>query len=128
VSRTLRYAGTCAAVVVVVLGLVALLLGPPGVKGVLAAAAVALPVQVASFAVLARARLGSNGFLLAWVGGTLGRLVIVGLAGWALATSPGLAPVPTLLALAGFFFVMLLLEPAFLGLGGTRETRDQGKA
>ena len=119
-SRTLRYAAACVALVIVVAGLAAVLLDRRGVIGVLAAAAVALPIQVASFAVLAAARVGTNRFLLAWVGGTLVRLLVVGLGGWALVALGRLAPVPTLLGLAGFFFVMLLLEPAFLGLRGTR--------
>jgi hypothetical protein len=129
VSRTLRYAAACGALVAVVAGLAAVMLDAGGVRGVLAAGAVALPVQVAAFAVLARARLGTNGFLLAWVGGTLVRLVVVGCAGWMLIGLPRLrlAPLPTLLGLAGFFFVMLMLEPAFLGLGRTRATRAQEK-
>ncbi len=122
--RTLRYAGACTALVAVVALVSALTMDRRGLASVLAAAAVALPVQVAAFTMVARAQVGTNRFLLAWVGGTLVRLVVVGGAGWWLTTLPGLAPLPTLLGLAGFFFLMLIMEPPFLGLGKTRETRD----
>jgi hypothetical protein len=44
-------------------------------------------------------------------------MAAVGLGGWTLVAWPDLPPVPTLLGLAAFFFVMLLLEPRFLRLG-----------
>jgi hypothetical protein len=112
--------------VALVAGLAAVLMDPSGLFGVLAAAAVALPIQVGAFALLAAAPAGTNRFLAAWVGGTLVRLAVVGIGGWALLRA-GLPPAPTLLGLAGFFFAMLLLEPAFLGLGRTRQTTDRGK-
>jgi hypothetical protein len=124
-SRTAKYAGACLALVAVVLGVAALLMDPSGLFGVLAAAAVALPVQVGAFALLAAAPAGTNRFLAAWVGGTLVRLAVVGIGGWALLRG-GLPRAPTLLGLAGFFFGMLLLEPAFLGLGRTRQTTERG--
>ena len=124
-NRTARYAGACVALVAVVAGLAAVLMDPSGLFGVLAAAAVALPIQVGAFALLAAAPAGTNRFLAAWVGGTLVRLAVVGLGGWALIRA-GLPRAPTLLGLAGFFFAMLLLEPAFLGLGRTRQTTDRG--
>ena len=98
----------------------AALLDSRSVVGILAAGVVAVPVQVAAFAVLVRARSGTRGFLAAWVGGTLVRLAAVGLGGWALVALLDLPPLPTLLGLAGFFFVMLVMEPHFLGLGATR--------
>ena len=124
-SRTVKYAGACLALVAVVLGVAAVLMDPSGLFGVLAAAAVTLPIQVAAFTALASAPAGTNRFLAAWVGGTLVRLVVVGLGGWALIRA-GLPRAPTLLGLAGFFFGMLLLEPVFLGLGRTRQTTDRG--
>ena len=53
------------------------------------------------------------------------RMAVVGLAGWALVALPRFPPFPTLLGLAGFFFVMLLMEPRFLGLGVTRDLTEQ---
>ncbi len=117
---TLRYAGACVGVVLVGALGAAALLDRAGLVGVLAAGVVALPIQVTAFAVLARAQLGGAAFLAGWVGGTLVRMVVVGVAGWALIALPDLPPAPTLLSLVAFFFVMLLLEPRFLGFGGNR--------
>jgi hypothetical protein len=95
----------------------AVLLDRPGLIGVLAAGAVALPIQIAAFALLTRYAPASNAFMAAWVAGTMVRMLVVGLAGWALVVLPDLPPAPTLLGLAAFFFVMLMLEPHFLGFG-----------
>ena len=101
-KRTLRYAAAYGGVVIVASVGAALVLDPPGLAGVLAAAAVALPVQIAAFAVLTWAQVDSNRFLAAWVGGTLVRLVVVGVAGWVLVALLRLPPLPILLGLAGF--------------------------
>lgn len=124
--RTAAYAGACLAVVAAGTLAAGLLLDGPGLTGVLAAAAVALPVQVGTFAVLARFRPGTQAFTAAWAGGTLVRMAVVAVAGWALVALPDLPPAPTLLGLAAFFFMMLLLESRFLGLGGNRAMLDQG--
>lgn len=124
-TPTAKYALACLALVAVVTGSAAVLVDQRGLFGVLAAAAVTLPIQVGAFALLATAPAGSNRFLAAWVGGSLVRLVVVGLGGWAL-TRAGLPRAPTLLGLAGFFFAMLMLEPVFLGLARTRRTTDRG--
>jgi hypothetical protein len=122
--RILRYAGACAAVVAVGVMGAAVLLDRPAMIGVLAAGAVALPIQVAGFALMARAPVGSNAFLAAWVGGTLVRLLVVGVSGVGLVALPDLPPAPTLLGLVTFFFVMLLMEPVFLGLLGNKAMLD----
>ena len=118
-----RYALACASVVGVAVLVAAVTLDGPGLAGVLAAAAVALPVQIGAFAALTRVRVGTNAFLAAWVGGTVVRMAVVELAGWALVALPRFPPLPSLLGLAGVFFVMLLMEPRFLGLGATRPNR-----
>ena len=115
--KTLRYAAACGLVVVLGAGAAAAFLDERGALGVLAAGGVALPIQVVAFALLARYPLGTTAFMAAWVGGTLVRMAAVGVGGWALVAGPDLPPVPTLLGLATFFFVMLLLEPRFLRLG-----------
>ena len=102
-------------VLAVTVGLLWPLLSPPGRTGVLVAAAVAWPVQVVAFGLLLRMRDRLHGFLAIWAGGTLVRLGLVGAAAVVVARRPELPPAPTLLALAGFFFVMLLLEPLFFG-------------
>lgn len=84
-----------------------------GRRGIALAAAVAYPIQLLAFWLLIRYRQETNRFLAVWAGGTLvrmGVIIVVGL--WATRLE-SVAPVPMLLALGGFFFVLLLLEPAF---------------
>jgi hypothetical protein len=81
--------------------------------GVLVAAGVAYPVMVGSFALMVRFRGAGNRFLVAWAGGILARLLALGGTALAVVRFEELAPAPTLLALAGFFFVLLMLEPVF---------------
>ncbi len=84
-----------------------------GRRGIALAAAVAYPIQLLAFWLLIRYRQEMNRFLAVWAGGTLvrmGVIIVVGL--WATRLE-SVAPVPMLLALGGFFFVLLLLEPAF---------------
>lgn len=84
-----------------------------GRRGIALAAAVAYPVQLLAFWLLIRYRQEMNRFLAVWAGGTLIRMgVIVGVGLWATRFET-VAPIPMLLALGGFFFVLLLLEPAF---------------
>ena len=112
-TSSLRYAGVGTGVV----GLVVLLswpfLEPVGRQGVLMAAAVALPVQIASFALLQRYRGELNRFLAAWVGGTLIRMGVIGIVAFIVIRSGTEGAVPMLLALASFFFGLLLLEPIY---------------
>lgn len=113
----MRETGSYAAVAFAFLALAVLglrpVLAPDAHRGVLAAAAVAYPVQVLAFWLLLRYRSEVKGFLAAWVGGTLVRMGLVLAAGVFLALSELLPPLPTLVALASFFFVLLLLEPLF---------------
>lgn len=98
------------------------LLGADGRRGVLIAGAIALVVQVAAFSLLMRYRGQVKGFLAAWAGGTLIRMgVIFGVALFAWKAEIAGA-VPMLLALAGFFFGLLLLEPVFFRRGAGETT------
>lgn len=94
-----------------------------GRRSLAVAAAVSWAVQVAAFALLVRSRIEPGRFLAAWAGGTLVRMGIIGAAAFVLARTSSLAPLPTLLGLAGYFFVLLLLEPVFFRPDG--ETRGQ---
>lgn len=94
-------------------GALVAVLGPGQELGVVVAAAVAYPVMVVSFAVMVRFRGAGNRFLAAWIGGVLVRLLVLGTVVAAVMAVEALEPAATLLALAGFFFGLLLLEPVF---------------
>ncbi len=89
-------------------------LSPSARAGVLAAALVAYPVQMLAFFLLIQSWKNPRRFLAVWVGGTIVRMGVILLAALALTRVRELPPAPTLLALAGFFFGLLLLEPLFL--------------
>ncbi len=84
-----------------------------GRAGVALAALIAYPIQVFAFGLLVRWRDRMDRFLAVWAGGTLVRMVIIGVATFFLIGAERVAPIPTLLALAGFFFGLLLVEPVF---------------
>ena len=88
-------------------------LDPVGRRGVVLAALVALPVQIVSFAALLRFRGRVNAFLVAWVGGTVLRMATIGGVAFVVIRSEAGGVVPMLLALALFFFGLLLLEPIY---------------
>ena len=94
----------------------------PSVRlGIVLAALVALPIQIGSYALLEHYRDRVNGFLAAWVGGMLARMVVIGGVAGGVIWSSHDAGVAMLLALASFFFALLLLEPVYFRRGG-RET------
>ena len=112
-SGEAKYAGVgTAGVTVVILGLWPFL-DSASRAGLLIAAAVALPVQWVSFAALMRFRGKPTGFLGVWVGGTALRMAAVGLVAFfaIVRDLEGLAAL--MLALAGFLFGLLLLEPMY---------------
>jgi hypothetical protein len=121
-SAPLRYAasalGGCAAVSLALWPF----LDSDARRGILIAAAVALPVQIGAFALLIRFRENMNGFLAIWAGGTLVRMAVVGIVAAIAIRSGAAGAVPMLLALAGFFFGLLLLEPMFFRPGATETT------
>ena len=112
-SASLRYAAAAVAIV----GLGTLVAWPfldsVGRRGVLVAALVALPVQLAAFAVLLRFRGRVKGFMAAWAGGMAVRALALAAVAFVVIRSGGEGVVPTLLALAGFFFALNLLEPIY---------------
>lgn len=122
-NPTLKYAATGA----VAVGLVAAALWPfldaVARRGVLLAAAVAIPVQVVAFWALGRFRDDPRGFLAAWLGGTAVRVVVIAIAAFFVIRSGMEGAIPMLLALAGFFFGLLLLEPLYFGSEPDAPTR-----
>ena len=112
-SASLRYGASAVAVVGVLTLVLWPFLEPAGRQGVLVAAAVALPVQLAAFAVLVRFRGRVAGFMAAWAGGMAVRVLAVAAVAFAVIRSGSDGAVPMLLALAGFFFALLLLEPVY---------------
>jgi hypothetical protein len=88
-------------------------LEPAARRGVLVAAAVAIPVQLTAFAVLFRFRGRMPGFMAAWAGGMAVRALAVLAVAFVVIRSGAEGAVPMLLALAGFFFALLLLEPVY---------------
>jgi len=113
VSAAAKYAVTGAAIVAASTVALWPWLSPAGRSGVLIAGLVALPIQVAAFILLLRYRGELTGFLAVWVGGTLVRMVVVAVVALLAIRSGVEGAVPMLLALAGFFFGLLLLEPVY---------------
>ena len=79
-------------------------------RGVFVAAGVALPLQLAIFALLGAQRTGSAGFMAVWVGSTLLRLLAIGGLAWWVVRREDVDPMWALLSLAGLLFVLLMLE------------------
>ena len=84
-----------------------------GRRGVLIAAVIALPVQIASFTILQHYRGRVRGFMAAWVGGTLLRMTTIAVVAVVVIRSGAAGRIPMLFALASFFFGLLLLEPVY---------------
>lgn len=108
-----RYAVVAALFVAGVIAVLWPWLGPDGRRGLILAGALAYPVQLAGFGLLMRYRRRMKAFLAVWAGGTVLRLGLVLATGVLLFRVTWLAPMPTLLSLAGLFFGLLLLEPLF---------------
>ena len=85
-----------------------------GRVGVMIAAGVAYPVQVAAFGLLLRARGEPSRFFVWWGVGVAVRIGVVIIVGIVALRVETLGAEALLLSLAGFFFGLLLIEPAFL--------------
>jgi len=111
IRRMVRYlvAAGGLAVATVVLG--SPLVGPEGKNGLVAAATVALAVQIPSFGILAATQPGSARYLAVWMGSTLVRFGVIALFAFAIVGTEGVDLVVSLVALAGLLLIMLLLEP-----------------
>ena len=89
-----------------------------GRRGILIAAGVAYPVQVVAFGLLLRARGDPSRFFAWWGVGVVVRIGVVVVAGLVALRVESLGAEALLLSLAGFFFVLLLIEPVFLKTSG----------
>ncbi|MDH3205346.1 MAG: hypothetical protein OEO79_01970 [Gemmatimonadota bacterium] len=118
-SASLRYGAAAVGVVALLTLVLWPFLEPAGRKGVLIAAAVALPVQVSAFSVLVHYRGRTNGFMAAWAGGMAIRAVAVAAVAFIVIRSQAEGAIPMLLALAGFFFALLLIEPLYFRADST---------
>jgi hypothetical protein len=95
-----------------------------GRSSLLVAACVALPVQLAAFALMVPALGHATKFLVRWGMGLLGRMGVVAALGLSLHRFEGLDPSVLLMAVCGFLFTLLLLEPVFFrGQGSTQFAR-----
>ncbi|MGW8267238.1 MAG: hypothetical protein ACWGSQ_12805 [Longimicrobiales bacterium] len=121
-TQTARYGGVALLALLLVIAVSWPWVSPPARSGILAAAAVAYPVQLVAFFLLVRHWDEGKRFLIVWAGGTVVRMGVILLAALAVSRMESLPPAPTLIALAGFFFGLLLLEPLFLRPGGTETT------
>jgi|GEM_PF-1629544 len=109
--RMARYAVAAALVSGGLLGVGWPLAGEEGRRALGLAVAITLPVQLSTFGLLAARGTGTPGFLVVWGGSTLVRFAVIGAAAFLLAGTEGVDLVVALLAIAGLFFVLLLLEP-----------------
>lgn len=108
-----RYGATGLLLLVVVVAALWPFLDAGGRYGVALAAAVAYPIQVLAFWLLIHYREKMNHFLAVWAGSTLVRMGVIVVTALFVVRIDAIEPAPTLLALGGFFFGLLLLEPAF---------------
>ncbi len=122
-KASFKYA--CACVVLISTVLVGLwpFLDDAGRSGTIVAAAVVIPVQSIAFWALIRFRAELNHFLAVWIGGTLVRMAVIGIGAVIAINSGADFAIPMLLALAGFFFGLLLLEPFYFRIQSSETVR-----
>ena len=120
----LRYLGIAGLVAALVAMGAVLFLEGGRERGLLWAAGMALAVQVGAFGLLLRYRGRPQGFLAAWLGGTMARLLGLGGMAVIVVRRDDIDPLWALLGIAGLFFVLHLLEP--LALRGSRPETKTG--
>jgi len=119
-NASLKYGGAGVLLVGAITGALWPFLGDPARWGVLTAALVALPVQLVAFSVLLRYRGRTQGFMLAWASGMALRATAVVVTAVVVVRSGTPSAISLLLALAGFFFALLLLEPLYFKADATK--------
>lgn len=109
-----RYAATAALILFIGVLAVWTFVDAEGRTALVAAAAVAFPVQLAAFAALRFAGDDAHRFMVVWGVGILGRMVLVAAVGLGREAIPGVDPTVLLMSLCGFLFALLMLEPVFM--------------
>ncbi len=118
-----RYALTGLLMIAVAVAALFPFLDDEGRRGVLIAAAVAYPVQVAAFGLVLRYRAEPSRFFVWWGAGVLVRMGVIVVVGLVALRIESLGAEAILLSLAGIFFGLLLIEPVFLK-GADRDVID----
>lgn len=114
-----HYAIAAVLLVAALSGVLWLFLDDAGRVSLLAAVAITLPVQLGLFMLLIPAMGDQSRFLVRWGMGVMARMVVVAAVGLALPRLGGLNGEVLILSVCGFFFALLLLEPAFFRTKGT---------
>lgn len=86
-------------------------------SAVWAAAGVAYVIQLAAFGLLIALRPQPQLFMVAWLAGMVFRFGALGIVAFWLSRTGALPLSTTLMSLVAFLFLLLLLEPVFLGHG-----------
>jgi hypothetical protein len=86
--------------------------GNDGVRAIVTSAAVAFSVQLLTFGIASA--LAPTNVIAGWVGGSLVRFLVLAVHGFFGAPMLGLPLDVSLLSLASFFFLTMLIEPFFL--------------
>ncbi len=123
-TQIVRYGGVALLALLLIIAGLWPWVSPSARTGILVAALVVYAVQMAAFFLLVRYWRDQKRFLLVWVGGTVVRMGVILLAALIVSQSEALPVATTLLALAGFFFGLLLLEPLFLRPRGVESTES----
>jgi hypothetical protein len=85
-------------------------LGEAGRRAIALAGAIALPVQVGSFAALATVAPGTSYFLGVWIGSTVIRFTVIGAGAFVIAGMEGVDLLVALFGMAGLFLALMFLE------------------
>lgn len=116
-SAWLPYAAATLLLAAVIAGGAGLVVSPAQARGVQVAAAVGAALQLLAFGLLVFGRERANLFLAGWLGGMVLRFGGLGAVALWVTRSSTLPATATLVTLAGFLFLLLLLEPVFLRRG-----------
>lgn len=114
-----RYSIAAVLLVAAVSGVLWLFLDDAGRRSLMVAVAITLPVQLGLFMLLIPAVGDQSRFLVRWGMGVLARMAVVAAVGLSLPRLGGLNGEVLILSVCGFFFALLLLEPAFFRSQGT---------